>query len=146
MAEKNPRDIQIQKLFNVVQSKKDEILKAERPNWLTNCTFGYDDTSKRTNIQVTSDVGVLANILAFLYGKSDNFEKASKELGITAEFSWMGYTLDEWTEDLKTRVTKIQITKKKKELAIIEVKLDKLISPEMKAQMELDEITKELLG
>ena len=116
MAEKNARDIQIQKLFDVVQLKRDEILKAERPNWLTNCTFGYDDSSKRINIQVTSDVGVLADILGFLYMKMGHYDKACETLGITSEFKWMGYTLDEWTEDLKTRVNKIQITKKKKEL------------------------------
>jgi len=147
MAEKNARDIQIQKLFDVVQLKRDNILKAERPNWLTNCTFRYDEaSSKSVNIQVTSDVAVLTKILAFLIGQTDNFEKASKELGVTTSFTWMSYTLDEWTEDLKTRVNKIQIIKMKKELEIIEGKLDKLISPEMKAQMELDEITKELLG
>lgn len=146
MAEKNARDIQIQKLFDIVQLKREEIAKAERPNWLTNCTFGYDETSKRINIQVTNDVIVLAKILAFLYGKEGDFSKACTELGVADEFKWMGYTTDEWAEDLKTRVNKIQITKKKRDLELIEGKLDKLISPEMKAQMELDEITKELLG
>ena len=141
---KNERDVQVQKLFDVVQERKEEIKKAERPNWLTNCTFGYDSSSKRTNIQVVGDVVVLADVLAFLYGKAGNHEKACTTLGIEGTFKWMGYTLEEWSDDLKTRVNKIQIIKKKKELEAMEKSLNKLLSPELKEQMELDAISKSL--
>ena len=34
-------DEQVQKLFAIVQTKKKEISKAEKPDWKTNCSFSY---------------------------------------------------------------------------------------------------------
>ena len=136
-------DDQVQKLFKVVQAKKEEIQKAEKPNWLTNCSFGYDD-EKRYNIQVVSKVSELVSMLAFLLNRSKTFDEAAAILGANTDFSWMGFSLEEWMSDLKTRITKIQISQKKKELEVLEARLSKLISPELRAQLELEEITKEL--
>ena len=139
----NAMDKKIQKLFDKVQEKKEEIKKAEKPNWKTNSTFGFDpSSSKRTNLQVVGDVKILVGILSFLYEKSDNFDKASKKLGVDGEFEWMGFPLSDWEEDLTTRVNKIQITKKKAELEKIETTLDRLISPERRREMELEAIEK----
>ena len=53
----------VQDLFKVVQVKKEEIAKAERPNWETNCAFGYyPEQSQRINLQVMSDVLELVQI------------------------------------------------------------------------------------
>jgi len=139
----NQTDEQVQKLFQVVQSKKAEIAKAEKPNWETNCSFSYiKDSSSRTNIQVVADVEELVHILGFLIEKQKSFESAQSVLDTNLNFKWMGYTVDQWQSDIKTRIDKIQITKKKKDLEALEGRLDKLISPELKAQMELDEISK----
>lgn len=139
----NQTDEQVQKLFQVVQAKKAEIAKAEKPNWETNCSFGYiKDSSSRTNIQVVADVEELVHILGFLIEKQKAFESAQSILDTGLTFKWMGYTLDQWQSDIKTRIDKIQITKKKKDLEALESRLDKLISPELKAKMELEEITK----
>lgn len=136
----------VQDLFKVVQVKKEEIAKAERPNWETNCAFGYyPEQSQRINLQVMSDVLELVQILAFVYEKHKNFDAVQEMLGTKYQFKWLGFTFDQWKADIKTRIDKIQISKKKKELEELEVRLDKLISPELKQQMELEEITK-LLG
>jgi len=139
----NQTDEQVQKLFQVVQTKKSEIAKAEKPNWETNCSFGYNkDSSSRTNIQVVADIEELVHILGFLIEKQKAFESAQSVLDTNLTFKWMGYTIDQWQSDIKTRIDKIQITKKKKDLEALEGRLDKLISPELKAKMELDEISK----
>jgi hypothetical protein len=139
----NQTDEQVQKLFQVVQTKKAEIAKAEKPNWETNCSFGYNkDSSSRTNIQVVADIEELVHILGFLIEKQKAFESAQSVLDTNLTFKWMGYTIDQWQSDIKTRIDKIQITKKKKDLEALEGRLDKLISPELKAKMELDEISK----
>ena len=133
----------VQDLFKVVQTKKDEIAKAERPNWETNCAFGYNpEISQRTNLQVITDVLELINILTFIYDKHKSFEVVQEMLGTNYKFKWLGFTFDQWKSDVKTRINKIEISKKKKELGELEIRLDKLISPELKQQMELDEITK----
>ena len=140
---KNKQDEIVQKLFNVVQEKKKEIQKAEKPNWLTNSSFGYTpETSGRKNLRVINNVDELVDILSFLKGKSHFHDEAAKTLGSKSEFTWMGFSLSNWEEDLKTMATKINITKKKSELDILENRLNKLISPELKRQLELEEITK----
>lgn len=139
----NQTDKQVQDLFKIVQTKKTEIAKAEKPNWQTNCSFGYNkDSSSRSNIQVVSDIEELISILGFIIEKERAFESAQTMLGTSEKFKWMGYSLEDWKTDVQTRINKIQISKKKKELEMLESRLDKLISPELKAQMELEEITK----
>jgi len=139
------QDEQVQKLFQIVQSKKEEIKKAEKPNWETNGSFGYNkDSSSRINIHIVLEVEELVSILGFLIEKEKGFKEAQTILGTNAEFKWMGFTLKEWQSDIQTRINKVQISKKKKELETLEERLDKLISPELKRQMELDEITKML--
>ena len=139
------QDEQVQKLFAIVQAKKEEISKAEKPNWETNGTFGYDKYSaSRINIHVTSDIEELVSILGHVIEKEKSFQSAQSILGTDATFKWMGFTLKEWQYDIQTRINKIQIKKKKDELETLERRLDSLVSPELKRQMELDEITKML--
>lgn len=136
-------DEQVQKLFAIVQQKKKEISKAEKPDWKTNCTFSYSrHGNDRINLQVTSDVDELINMLAFLIEKEKAFNEAKVLLGVDNEFKWMGFTFEEWKYDIQTRLTKSQISKKKKELETLETRLNGLISPELKAKWELEEITK----
>ena len=61
------------------------------------------------------------------------------------KFTWLGFTVDEWKDDFQTRVNQISIQEKRKELSEIESRLNSLISPELRAQMELEAIT-ELLN
>lgn len=141
------QDEQVQMLFNVVQQKKSEIAKLEKPNWLTNCSFRWDENNASTsiNIQVISDPKVLVSALAKLNNLSETSNKAALELGLeNFKFDYLGFSLEDWKSDFKTRLDKIQITKKKNELVKLEERLNSLISPELKAQMELEAIQKEL--
>jgi hypothetical protein len=137
------QDEQVQKLFKIVQSKREEIAKAEKPNWETNGSFAYDkNSSSRINIHVVADIDELISILGYVLEKDKHFQSAQDILGTNATFKWIGYTLKEWQYDIQTRISKIQIKKKKDELQELESRLDRLISPELKRQMELEEITK----
>jgi len=137
------RDEKVQELFQIVQQKKSAIVKAEKPNWQTNCSFGYiKDSSQRTNIQILNDIDELAEILAFLIRREESHKQAVIKLGIESKFKWMGFTMDQWESDIQTRIDKIQISKKKQELEQLESRLNSLVSPELRAEMELDEITK----
>lgn len=145
--EKTPTaDERIQKLFDKVQIKKAEIAKAERPNWLTNCTFGYDENLvvNRMNLHTVSDVDKIVKATAFLMLNADAHERACKELGVESKFEWMGYPVSSWIEDFKTRITKIKIADKKKELDTYETNLNKLISPERRKEMEIEAMEKAL--
>jgi hypothetical protein len=45
MSSTTEEDKLVQELFNVVQAKKAEIAKAEKPSWETNCAFRYNKDS-----------------------------------------------------------------------------------------------------
>jgi hypothetical protein len=141
----NNNDQLVQELTKIVNAKKAAIAKAERPNWRTNCAFRYSkDSSASINLQVCGVVEELVYILGFLCEKRNAFNEAQKIIGTNLEFKWFNFTFDDWAEDIKTRIDKIEITTKKKELEMLEERLNKLISPELRAQMELEEIRKTL--
>jgi hypothetical protein len=138
-------DEQVQKLFDIVQEKKKEIASLDKPNWITNGSFSYTRGSHdRVNIFIISDPAELIHILAFLGGTYTDYIHVIRELDLNVEFSWMGYSIDAWNQDLKTRLAKIQISDKKKQLENLEERLNSLISPEKKKELELAAISKEL--
>lgn len=135
-------DTQVQELFKIVQNKKAEVAKAEKPSWETNCTFRPDPNSSAShNIQILAKVGDLVDIMSFLLQKEAFHKQANEALGTNVDFDWQGFTLEQWKADLKTRISKIEISKKKKELELLEGRLNKLVSPEMRMKLELEEIT-----
>jgi hypothetical protein len=137
-------DTKVKELFDLVQSKKLAIEKAERPCWKTSGNFGYSANSAhdRTQIATVTDVRKLVEMYAFLMERKDKSENAANELGVDYKFTWLGFTVEEWKDDFQTRVNQISIQEKRKELAEIEARLNALISPELKAQMELEAISK----
>lgn len=142
--EKN-NDTIVQELFKIVQKKKEEISKAEKPSWKTNCSFRFDDTSRSLNLNTVLKVEPIIEAYTFLLNLSNNWEKAVVELDLNIDenkFTWCGYSVDDWKTDFKTRINKIQITTKKKELEFYETRLNKLVSKEMRDRMELEELTK----
>lgn len=141
------KDKMVQELFRIVQKNKEEINKAEKSSWITNCSFRYDDSSRTLNLNTVTDVNVLVESLAMLLEKQKCYDEAQKQLNLNGlEFRWFGYTVEEWKTDFLTRISKIQITVKKKELAEYEERLDRLISKELRDEMELADLTKQIKG
>ena len=81
-------------------------------------------------------------MFAFVIDRKEKSESSAKELGVDYKFSWLGFTTDEWKNDFVTRVNQISIQEKRKELAEIESRLNAIISPDLRAQMELEAISK----
>lgn len=136
-------DEKVRELFNSVQEKKLAIEKAERPCWLTGGNFGFSANSAhdRTDVKTVTDVRKIVEMFAFLIDRKEKSENAAKELGVDYKFTWLGFSVDEWKSDFQTRVNQISIQEKRKELAQIESRLNAIISPELKAQMELEAIS-----
>lgn len=140
-------DQQTLDLIKEVQRRKDEISKLQKPNWLTNCSFTYTEgrMNEAVNIHVQTNVRDLVNMAAFLRHRENNYNEAADFLGVEAPaFTWSGFTAADWLEDIKTRINQIQITSKQKKLAALESRLGQIISPELRAQMELEAIASEL--
>ncbi len=144
MATTKTTDQKVRELFDLVQEKKLAIEKAERPCWSTGGNFGFSSNSAhdRTNVQTVNDVRKIVEMYAFLIDRKEKSEKAAEELGVKYSFTWLGFTVNEWFNDFSIRVNQISLQEKRKELAEIESRLNAIISPELKAQMELDAISK----
>ena len=140
-------DEKVKDLFNLVRAKKLAIEKAEKPCWNTSGSFGYSANSAhdRVNVQTLTDQRKIVEMYAFLIDRQEKSEKAAQELGVPYTFTWLGFTVDEWKSDFQTRVNQNSIQEKRKELASIEARLNSIITPELKAIMELEAISS-LLG
>lgn len=135
-------------LINEVKRRKQEIAKIEKPNWKTNLSFCFVEGKKNDAIALhtVANVKTLISMAAFLMERRDNYEKAAKLLGVEQppEFTWDGFSVEDWLEDFKMKISKIQIVSKRKKLEELEQRLGKIISPELRAEMELEAISEEL--
>lgn len=138
-------------LIKEVQKQKAEIAKAEKPNWKTNCSFPVpssifeEDTARTISLHVEANIKKLLDIAAFLKNKKFSYEDIAHDLEVDApSFTWAGYPLEDWLSDIKSRIAKIQIATKRKKLEVFENRLNSIISPELRAEMELEAIASEL--
>lgn len=142
MSEQNV-DKKTLELIKQVNKQKSEIAKLDRPNWLTNCSVEIN--SKHTNIHVEASIPKLVEIAGFLLVQEESFQKASDFLELEpSKYLWNGYAVSEWLTDIKSRIAKIRIGEKRKKLELLESRLNAIISPELRAQLELEAITNEL--
>lgn len=134
-------------LIAEIKRRKAEISKSERPNYRTNCTFGYEEKSSNTiNLQTLTDVKTLIQIASFLQDREESYKKTVALLEVEAapDFTWSGFMVKEWLEDIKARINKVQIGTKKKQLEALEARAKLIISPELQREMELEAIANEL--
>lgn len=136
-------DEKVKKLFDLVQEKKLAIEKAEKPCWETSCMFGFSGNSAhdRHDVRLITDLRKIVDMYAFLIDRKEKSEKSAKELGVNYDFTWLSFTIDEWKSDFQTRVNQLLLQEKRKELSEIEARLNAIISPELKAEMELESLT-----
>lgn len=128
----------VKNLFDKLLIQKAEVSKAERPVYITGGQFRYSESIGNTiDIMTVRDSRKLVEILAFLKDREKSFNEAKEELGVNVDFTWLGVSVEDWTWDLKTRLSVLNITAKRKKLAVLEEKLNKLVSPEMRTQMEI---------
>lgn len=134
-------------LIALANKQKQEIAKIERPEWRTNRCFSYvEGSSNVINLAVESNPKSLIAIAAFLMDREGSYQKAAEALGVEnpSGFTWGGYPLSDWLADLKLRVARLQIDAKRRKLELLEAKLTTMISPEKRAELELEAIEKEL--
>jgi hypothetical protein len=134
-------------LIAAIRKQKEEIGKADRPSWRTNCSFAFVEGASATiNLQVNGNVRDLVAIGAFLLEKRRAYEEAAKLLGVESPppFTWSGFAVEDWLEDLRLRIGKIQIAGKRRKLEELEARLDKVISADLRAELELKAIADEL--
>jgi hypothetical protein len=140
----NEEDKVIQKLFDKAKQKRAAIDKVKRAEYKTNQIFSWDDTLRNTSNLNIMSIRELTNVLSKLCCERNNWNEANKLLCINTKFEWCNHSFEDWLHDIKNKVDNLNIRTKVKELNVLEAKLDKLISPEMKRKLEIEAISKEL--
>jgi hypothetical protein len=137
------------RLIQEVKTRKAEIATIlGKPVWMTNCSFSYVEgrMNEAVNLHVESSIQTLVNIAVFLRDRERGYNEMVAELGVEEppKFQWGGFTVSEWMADLRARINKIQVAKKQKKLETLEARLNAIITPQLRAQMELEAIASEL--
>lgn len=140
-------DEKIDQLLATVKTQRAEVDSTEkvakRP-WETNCSFHPVQASAPINIQ-TASMDMVHHIMAELLVKHNASGAAAELLGIPAVAPrYSGFTFEQWTADLQKRVAVITLNEKRKKFDEMEERLNKLVSPEKRREMELAALEAEL--
>lgn len=139
-------DQKINTLFQTINSQKLEVEESEKKakqKWETNCSIVLPGVQHHNtnpiNIQTASESTIKIIVMELL--KNQEYEtQASKILGIKDEDVYRTYTYKQWFDDCKKRIASISLINKKTALAEAEKRLNAIVSPEQKRQMELKAI------
>lgn len=148
-------DTVVMEMLEKVQAKKAEIEKAlSIPRWRTNCSIDVTwsclpnrdiKSSNRINLATITDTNVILDLFSLLTQRENDQKEVAKELNIKPNLNWQAYSIDDWKKDLKDRMAQITVEQKRKELEELDKRINKLVSPEQRREMELEAI-KKLLG
>ncbi len=133
-------------LLRQVKRKKEDILKAKKtPKWRTNCSIGLDpDSVKRENIQVIPKIDTVVALYVMLNQLEGHRATAASELDVPLNLDYMGYPISDWKNDLKSRAAMLTLKQKQQDLHALEDRVNKLVSPEQRREMELEALEQEL--
>lgn len=137
-------DDKILELFEIVKKQKIEVEnteKSSKKNWLTTCSFHSPFLSSPVNLQVASEK-IVINCLSQLLILKKSHDEACDILNIKNEFTLDNFTYSQWVEDFQKRISHLRLKEEKNKLSKLEERLNSIVSPEQKRQMELDEISK----
>jgi hypothetical protein len=132
-------DDKIKELLNQLNDKKNKLGKRERHVLETNGLLKIDD--KSFNINTINNPNVIVELLANLISRENNYNEAAKRLNIQSQFTWNGYTIEQWETDFRNRLNVIEYDRKLKELKELENRLNSLISDDGKTSLEIDNIS-----
>lgn len=129
-------------LIAKIDAKRKEIKDIEDYKLKTNQSIPYMGVN--INLNVESKISSLVSIVTYLLSLQEFHYKACKLLEVEDELKYAGYSVTDWIDDIKLRIKKLQINNKRKQLDQLEQKLKNLMSHELKTEIELANIEKEL--
>lgn len=142
-------DSKIRELISELSKRQQDVKQAERESqqkWQTNCSFtGIFSKPRPINLQTASPEGLKAVVRELIVIRNAELE-SSAILEQPADYSVDGYSIDAWLADCKKRAAIQNLREKQNKLEQLQTRLDSIISPEQKRQMELDAITREIDG
>jgi len=139
-------DSKITAMFAKVSERKakcKELRQQISAPWKTNCSFIPLGATVPVNIQ-TASAEMVYSIATTLGVLIVGATCASENFGLTITVKIQGYVPTDWFTDLKKRLAAINIRDEEKQLADIEERLTKVLSPEEQRRLEVEMLAKEI--
>ena len=125
-------DERILKLKKEIEKKKEEIEKKDvRFIPKTNCILTLDGDTYNLHVCPVEK-------LKFLWVKLNMYFMSAKDLSL--DFSVSGFPVSDWINDIKNRLSILEVKSEKENLRKMEEQLDKLLSSDKRTELELDRI------
>ncbi|GBG14812.1 secretin [Novimethylophilus kurashikiensis] len=142
-------DQKVEKLLAAVAVQRKEVdaldAQTKRP-WETNCSFKLEWAAVPVNLQ-TAPLTMVLSLTAELVMRRSASAEAARILGLEdATITLSGFSYEAWEADFKKRVAIIRLQEKRKKLDDVEARLNQLVSPEKRREMELAAVEAELLS
>ena len=132
MATKN--DERIIKLKEIIEKKREELNNMHsRFAPKTNCILQLDGETYNLNVSTQN--------LTYLLVKINALIQSAELLNMSAEeVTISGFSLADWFDDIKSKKDSIDYRDKKRELTIIENKLNSLLSNDKQTELQIDSL------
>lgn len=132
-------DNAILKLKAQVDKKRAELKKAQRFTPFTNCHFSMEGVT--ANLQALDKPSIVQLLI-----KLNAYRLSAVDLNMVQDFDIAGFHISDWIADLKAKLAYMNRKEEERKLALMEDKLQQLLSNEKKVELELDDLAKELSG
>lgn len=129
----NKNDERILEMRKQIAEKKEKVGKLKRFVPITNCILTLKENV--SNINVLSKESLIEHLVIL-----NLYKKSAEELGLLNDFSYNGYHINDWIEDIKNKLDVLSKKEEESKLKAMESKLEKLLSEEKKTELEIDEI------
>lgn len=134
-------DERILKLKEEIKVKTEELSK-NKVKFVpqTNCILLYKGDTLNLNVL---DKKTLTKVLVELH----SLELSAIDLGINLDdYIISGYSISNWTNDIKNKIKVVKYNDKKKELQSLEKQLDSLLSEGKQTELKIDALSEVLKG
>lgn len=139
-------DAKITELFEVLNKQKSDLERTKKEidrKWFTNCSIVLSSHTQPTNIQTANEKTII-QIVSQLIQMQEYNAKAAELLNLPIQTKIDNFEINDWVEDCKKRIAMLQISSKKQKIIELEQRLNAIVSPEQRRQLELEAIAKEI--
>jgi len=142
-------DEKVKGLMAKVEAKQEEINKITAARWKTSGSYNvapFGSTADSVINIKTADVDTIVFLASDLLRTHGAVPDVVEILGIKDRVrpSYGGYSYEDWVADFKTRIEKISLNEKRAQLDKLVRALDKIVSPELRRQLDLEKLEKEI--
>ena len=130
-------DEKIVKMQATLAQKKAELEAMDacsKTSWKTNGVFTLDG---KTVTLMTATEATALEVATRVLWDSKYRQEAAAMLGIVDAAKVQGYAAQDWLDDCKKRVSVLQVKERKAQVDAMQKKLDQLLSPEKRRQMDV---------